>query len=126
MVYAINIDAFKGRRPVKGWNVAIAHLPWSQVRVLAGPPSPLEIIGLLRRERGIGIPWSIPLARVTGGELMMPMALPLRVSLASKVRLQCYRERVGIDAFTDEEVVAFRVGHDRTPELGYRLLVTVR
>ena len=34
-------------------------IPWSQVRVLAGPPSPIEFMSLWRRERGIGVPWCI-------------------------------------------------------------------
>jgi len=38
--------------------IRLLIIPWSQVRVLAGPPSPLENIALWRRERGIGIPWS--------------------------------------------------------------------
>jgi len=33
--------------------------PWSQVRVLAGPPPPREIIILWHRERGIRVPWCI-------------------------------------------------------------------
>ena len=36
-------------------------IPWSQVRVLAGPPSPIGIIGLWRREQGIRVPWCEPL-----------------------------------------------------------------
>jgi hypothetical protein len=39
-------------------------IPWSQVRVLAGPPSPMEIIDLWRREQGIRVPWS---ASIGGG-----------------------------------------------------------
>jgi hypothetical protein len=37
-------------------------ISWSQVRVLAGPPSPIEFTNLCRRERGIGVPWCNPLA----------------------------------------------------------------
>ena len=33
-------------------------IPWSQVRVLAGPPSPMEIIDLWHWDQGIRVPWS--------------------------------------------------------------------
>ena len=33
-------------------------IPWSQVRVLAGPPSPMEIIELWHWDQGIRVPWS--------------------------------------------------------------------
>ena len=35
-------------------------IPWSQVRVLAGPPSIMQIIGLWHRDQGIRVPWSKP------------------------------------------------------------------
>ena len=46
--------------------IRLLIIPWSQVRVLAGPPSPLEIIALWPREQGIRVPWSVPLAGVSG------------------------------------------------------------
>ena len=41
--------------------IRLLIIPWSQVRVLAGPPSPLEFINLWRREQGIRVPWCEPL-----------------------------------------------------------------
>ena len=64
-------------------------IPWSQVRVLAGPPSPIEIIILWRREQGIRVPWSIPLAGVSGSldsgwasGSRTPLSRPVRTPLA--------------------------------------------
>ena len=52
----------------KNDGIRLLIIPWSQVRVLAGPPSPLEIIGLWPRERGTRIPWCEPLAGLAPGE----------------------------------------------------------
>lgn len=44
---------FDGRR--------VLIVPWSRVRVLAGPPSPIGIMALCPREPGTRVPWCEPL-----------------------------------------------------------------
>lgn len=50
----------------KSYVAVFLIIPWSQVRVLAGPPSPIEIIHLWPRERGTRVPWCIHWRASTG------------------------------------------------------------
>jgi hypothetical protein len=68
--------------------------------------------------------------RVRGGEAtfynLPGTAAFFREAASPNKPFQYYRERVGIDALTDDEIVPFRVGHDRPFQLGCRLLTTAR
>jgi len=81
------------------------HLPWSQVRVLTGPPTIMEIIGLWHRERGPPPTYCEP-AEADNPSSPDPAKFPTdRPRIASSdpgylsLKMACYLERINLVSF---------------------------